>query len=171
MGEMCPIRKGKSTTWITPQWLIDIIGKSDLDPCGFLGPNGEPFVETAEAYFTLQEGDDGLKLDWFGSIFCNPPYDKNKQWLRRCYEHHKLTGEDVIVLIFSRTSTGYFQEYASRATALKFIGKRLKFLNDQGNEQGFAPCGSILLAYGDNAVRRIAEVPGFLVFTEVPREF
>lgn len=38
--------------WITPQWIIDKIGVSTLDPCGFLKEDGNPIVQTALNYFT-----------------------------------------------------------------------------------------------------------------------
>jgi hypothetical protein len=162
---MCDYLKSKdktSTTWITPQWLIDRIGISMLDPCGFLNPDGEPYVKTAISCYTLQRQQDGLAIPWYGSVFCNPPYDKNAEWLRRCWEHHRDTGEDVIVLIFARTATGYFQEFAPKATGLNFLNKRIKFLDSEGKLQGIAPVGSVLLAYGDRALNRIRNVPGFL---------
>jgi hypothetical protein len=140
-----------------------------LDPCGFLNPDGKPYVKTAITCYTLQRGQDGLKLPWFGSVFCNPPYDKNKEWLQRCWEHHRDTGEDVIVLIFARTATGYFQEYAPKATGLNFMNRRVKFLDKDGKEQGFAPVGSVLIAYGEKALNRIANVPGFILVTSQPR--
>jgi hypothetical protein len=160
MAVFCPVPRAKSTTWITPQWLIDLIGTSDLDPCGFLGPDDEPYVWTADECYTPQKDQDGLRLPWHGSVYCNPPYDKNKEWLRRCWEHHRDTGEDVIVMIFSRTSTGYFQTYAPFATGLNFLEKRIKFLNDKGELQTFAPCGSVLIAFGESAYERIRKVNG-----------
>jgi hypothetical protein len=60
-------------TWLTPQWIIDSIGMSDLDPCGY-APNGKPFVVTAKNFYDLEHaGQDGLELPWAGSIYCNPP--------------------------------------------------------------------------------------------------
>jgi hypothetical protein len=68
-------------------------------------------------------------------------------------------------MIFARTATGYFQEYAPKATGINFMNRRVKFLDKDGNEQGFAPVGSVLIAYGEKALNRIANVPGFILVT------
>jgi hypothetical protein len=152
-----------SDTWITPKSIIDAIGISDLDPCGFVGANGRPYVQTARNYILAQYGEDGLKIPWSGSVFCNPPYSNNVEWCKKCVKHFQRTGEDVILMIFSHTSTGYFQDTAKQATGMNFLNKRVKFLNSQGQLQRMAPNGSVLIAFGQHAYQRIKRVPGLCV--------
>jgi hypothetical protein len=145
----------KTTTWITPQWLIDQIGISDLDPCGFYNEDGEAIVQTARWYYLIDKGMDGLALPWFGSVYCNPPYDKNKEWIEKCYRYHEETGNDVILLVFARVSSIYFQEYVRHATGMVCVPRRLKFLNEKGEAPYSAPSASVLIAFGEYAYERI----------------
>jgi hypothetical protein len=139
--------------------LIDIIGLSDLDPCGFYGPDGKPFVETAKEYYVLPQ--DGLQLPWHGPVYCNPPYDYNIHWIRKCRQYHADTKNDVIALIFSKTDTNYFQDHVPKATGINFIAKKLRFIDAEGKQCGPAPSSSVLVAFGEGAFERIKKVPGW----------
>jgi hypothetical protein len=150
------------TTWLTPQYIIDQIGISDLDPCGYK-LNGEFVVKCAEHSYTLQDNQDGLRLPWFGSVYCNPPYTDNAKWLERCRLYHQDTKNDVIVMIFNRSQTKYFQSEVRYATGILFIAGNMKFLNDKGKIQGSANAPSILIAYGESAYNRIKNVTGLAV--------
>jgi phage N-6-adenine-methyltransferase len=149
-----------SDVWLTPQWVIDKIGISDLDPCGHL-PDGKPIVITARNYFTEQ--DDGLIKDWYGSVFCNPPYSDLRVWLARCAKYHKDTGNDVIALVFVRSETKAYQENVKSATGINLINKRIKFLTGEGIEKTNGNAPSCLIAWGEGAYDRIKNVDGIYV--------
>jgi hypothetical protein len=151
--------KPRSTTWLTPQWLIDLIGISDLDPCAYK-LNGEFVTKCATDNYTLQDNQDGLTLPWHGSVDCNPPYDQNPIWLAKCRSYHEETGNDVIVLIFNRSETRYFQEHVKHATGILLVQGRICFLNDQGQKQPTPNASSVLIAFGETAFDRIRKVPG-----------
>jgi hypothetical protein len=80
------------------------------------------------------------------------------------------------MLMYSRTYTDYFQNEVPHATGINFIQGRLKFLNEDGDEEWFAPIGSILIAFGEGAYRRICRVSGIparidhVAWNEVPTE-
>jgi hypothetical protein len=150
----------KTTTWITPQWIIDLIGMSDLDQCGYKTPDGAYVTRCASGAFTLRDREDGLQLPWEGSVYCNPPYDQNAQWLHRCRKYHEQTGEDVIVLLFNRSETQYFQLEVASATGLVLVSGRINFLDETGRLHGNSPGPSVLIAYGESAFERIQRVPG-----------
>jgi hypothetical protein len=150
-----------NTTWITPQWLINAIGISDLDPCGYFGPNGRPLVETAREYIVLPR--DGLTEKWHGSVFCNPPYDANAAWCRKCAQYHKETGNDVFILIFAKTETEYFQETVAVASAINFLYHRVKFLTCEGRVQGSPTHPSVIIALGEGAAERIKNLAGITI--------
>ena len=64
--------------WLTPPEIIHNLGEFDLDPCS---PIIRPW-ETAKNYFT----DNGLNKDWFGRVWCNPPYGTETiKWMKKCY--------------------------------------------------------------------------------------
>lgn len=146
--------------WITPPEIIHAIGLSDLDPCGWL-PDGHPIVPTAHRYLT--EADDGLTTPWSGSVFCNPPYSEARHWIQRCAQHHADTGNEVIALLFARTDTRGFQEYASTATVMNFLAGRVKFLDALGNRRQNPNAASVLLGWGEGTVERLRRLPGILV--------
>ena len=50
--------------WATPKWLTDLLPTVDLDPCS----NAQSTVKASTAY-DLARGEDGLVLEWFGSVY------------------------------------------------------------------------------------------------------
>lgn len=155
--------KTKSDVWITPQWIIDKIGISDLDPCGWK-PNGIPIVQTASNYFL--ESDDGLSQDWskYKSVFVNFPYSNGYNWLQKC-KLEADRGCQIIVLCFVRSETKSWQQFVKHATGINLMNKRVSFLNEHGIAQTNANAPSCLIAYGSEAFERIKSVDGILLRT------
>lgn len=136
------------TEWLTPPWLFEKLGLFDLDPCA---PIVRPWP-MANNHYTIE--DDGLKKEWFGKVWCNPPYDNAGEWLSKLHEHG-----NGIALIFARTETEmFFEEVWKKADAVFFIKGRLFFHHVTGKRarsNGGAP--SILVAYGKDAVNTLQE--------------
>ena len=87
--------------WLTPPWIIQKLGKFDLDPCAPINP---PWSTAAHHYSIL---DDGLTAPWTGRVWMNPPYGRSTgPWMRRLVRHG-----NGIALIFARTETKLFFEY------------------------------------------------------------
>lgn len=127
--------------WYTPKYIIDSLGKFDLDPCA----PSVPLFKTAEVMYN--EFDDGLAQIWEGRVWLNPPYSRPliNKFMWRMTEHNRGTA-----LIFSRTDTELFQtEVFGKASAVKFLKGRIKFLKPDGSESGCPGCGSVLIAYGE----------------------
>lgn len=130
-----------TTTWLTPPWILDRLGRFDLDPCA--APEPRPWA-TAEHHIALP--DDGLSAPWEGRVWLNPPYSTQAAlWLAKMADHNHGTA-----LIFARTDTRWFQDHIlAKATALLFLRGRVKFHRADGTEgtdNGGAP--SVLCAYG-----------------------
>lgn len=125
--------------WLTPPELLSKLGKFDLDVCA---PKVRPF-ETARNYYTID--DDGLTSNWYGRVWCNPPYGtETAKWLRICKHHN-----NAIALIFARTETKMFFDCVwNSATAVLFIKGRLKFYHVDGTQGDSAGAPSVLVAYG-----------------------
>lgn len=149
----CHARDENTTdTWITPRWLIGILGPFDLDPCA---ADRQPWPCAAKS-FTV--ADDGLMQRWDGFVFCNPPYGaKCKLWLRRMSAHNH-----GIALVFTRTETRmWFEDVWDRASAVLFMQGRLTFHREDGSK---APKGhnsggpSALIGYGELARERLRAV-------------
>ena len=126
--------------WLTPPDIIKSLGPFDLDPCS---PKYRPW-DTAELHFDIR--DDGLSKEWFGRVWCNPPYGKHTGcWLKKLADHG-----NGIALIFARTETKmFFDQVWDRASAIYFIKGRIRFHHVDGTKgryTGGAP--SCLVAYG-----------------------
>lgn len=133
--------------WLTPPEIISSLGPFDLDPCS---PINRPWGTAAKHFTAL---DDGLKQEWSGRVWCNPPYGlEASKWLDRCADHG-----NSIALIFARTETAMFFDHVwSRADALLFIKGRLHFHHVCGTRakaNGGAP--SVLIAYGHGNAERL----------------
>lgn len=133
---------GDSQVWLTPPEILKSLGEFDLDPCS---PIDRPW-DTAKHHFT--EIEDGLKQDWFGRVWMNPPYARNQieLWLKKMAGH--MNG---IATIFARTETRPFQEWVfPYAESILFIKGRLTFYDKDGilaKANSGAP--SVLISYSE----------------------
>ena len=135
----------KSEVWLTPPYIIEALGKFDLDPCA-----AEEFPQWAAVRYFTQRAD-GLSQPWEGRVWMNPPYGRKVAfWLRRLAAHG-----NGIALVFARTETAmFFESVWGAASAILFIEGRLNFHFPNG-QRAPANCGapSVLIAYGeDNAI-------------------
>lgn len=138
--------KNTKTEWLTPPRIIKALGEFDLDPCS---PINRPWP-TAKNHYTIL--DDGLKQDWFGRVWCNPPYGKElPTWMDKFTVHG-----NGILLIFNKTETDYFQSIFRTADSMFFLDKRLNFLHVDGTEGKTGPgAGSVLIANGRENVEAL----------------
>ena len=142
-----PSYRGRTDEWLTPPEIIKALGEFDLDPCS---PSERPWP-TAKEHFTIK--DDGLKKEWFGKIFLNPPYGpQTAKWLKKMAEHG-----NGVALIFARTETRMFFSYVwEKAQALLFIRGRLSFYEVSGRKGKInAGAPSVLIAYGDDNANKL----------------
>lgn len=142
--------------WLTPPELIAALGPFDLDPCA---PIVRPWP-TAARHFTVE--DDGLRQQWEGLTWLNPPYATVARWLAKLAAHG-----NGIALLHARTETRWFHDHIwAHATALLFLKGRLHFHYVDG-KRAAANSGapSVLAAYGDLAAQRLTTCrwPGQLV--------
>ena len=128
-----------SDEWSTPQDVFDILDQEfrfTLDPCA------SESNHKCERYFT--KDDDGLSMDWGGErVFCNPPYSKIADWVRKSYEETRKSGTVVALLIPSRTDTRYFHDYIYNRSEIRFIKGRLRF----GESKNSAPFPSMIVIF------------------------
>lgn len=114
----------KSDEWETPQKLYDKLNEEfhfTLDPASTVDNT------KCDKFFTMEE--DGLKQSWKDEIvFMNPPYGRKiSLWMEKAYEESKHA--TVVCLIPARTDTGYFHDYCMKASEIRLIKGRLKFIN------------------------------------------
>ena len=135
------INKGLFTSdkkdWGTPQKFFDELNKKynfNLDVCA------SKDNAKCENYFT--EEIDGLKQDWKGVCFMNPPYGRQiSKWVEKAYQE-SLKGSTIVCLLPSRTDTRWFHDYCVKGE-ITFIKGRLKF--DDGKNP--APFPSMIVVF------------------------
>lgn len=142
------INKNNTTdVWLTPPNLIQALGRFDLDPCC---PNNLPW-KTADKHYSLELGQDGLKLPWVGRVWLNPPYSAWVPWIEKLKNHG-----NGIALIFARTETkGFFDYVWNDADAIKFVKSRIKFYKSDLKKGNSATAPSVLIAYGEENAKML----------------
>ena len=114
-------------TWKTPEALYSALNEEfhfDFDPC----PTKPTF--------------DGLTCEWGQSNFVNPPYKDILVWIQKAITEWKKR-KTVVMLVFSRTDTRWWHEYAMQATETRFVRGRIRFSGYKWN----APMASALLIF------------------------
>jgi hypothetical protein len=143
--------------WLTPPELLAKLGTFDLDPCA---PLNRPW-DTALNHFTIEN--DGLKQDWFGRVWLNPPYGRGMDlWLNKLAGH----AGGGLALVFARTETKtFFETVWGKADAILFIKGRIRFHLPTGEKAGTAGSPSVLIAYGktEKEFLKNCSIEGFFV--------
>lgn len=123
--------------WETPQWLFDEYNSKynfALDVCAL------PENAKCRRYFTPET--DGLKQEWGGYCWMNPPYGRRiAEWVKKAYEESRK-GATVVCLLPSRTDTKWWHDYCMKGE-IKFLRGRLKF----GNSKNSAPFPSAIVIF------------------------
>jgi site-specific DNA-methyltransferase (adenine-specific) len=125
--------------WETPQKLFDELNEEfqfERDVAA-----NEQNAKCAK-FFT--EADDGLKQDWSKDVcWLNPPYGRAiASWLRKAYEESKK-GATVVCLVAARTDTRWWHEYALKASEIRYLKGRLRFVGAKDS----APFPSAILVF------------------------
>lgn len=124
--------------WATPQSFFDKLNEEfnfELDVCANV------HNAKCDRYFT--EETDGLKQDWKGVCWMNPPYGRViGDWIKKAYES-SLNGATVVCLLPARTDTQWWHEYCMKGE-IRLIKGRLKF----GDSKNSAPFPSAIVIFG-----------------------
>jgi phage N-6-adenine-methyltransferase len=125
-----PLFRSLTDEWRTPRSVYDALNAEfgfTFDPC------------------PLWDGglvSDGLMADWSGVTFCNPPYSRIAEWVRKAWLEWRK-GATVVLLIPARTDTRWWHDYVMTATEIRFIRGRLKF----GDAKTGAPFPSCVVVW------------------------
>lgn len=127
----------KTCEWETPAYLFEEYNYKyhfDLDVCAT--------NENAKClrYFTKEE--DGLRQEWRGVCWMNPPYGREiGKWVEKAYKS-ALKGATVVCLLPARTDTSWWHDYCMKGQ-IEFIRGRVKF----GNSKHGAPFPSAIVIF------------------------
>ena len=99
-----------------------------------------------ERFITPKE--DALSIPWDAqTIWVNPPYGRGiKYWMKKAYDEARA-GKSVGVLVFARTDTAWWHDYAMKAAAIFLIRGRLKFIGDDGKPGNSATAPSCFIVF------------------------
>jgi phage N-6-adenine-methyltransferase len=128
----------KTCLWETPQDFFDELNREfgfTLDVCAL------PENAKCQRYFTPAE--DGLKQEWRGVCWCNPPYGREiGEWVEKAREA-ALAGATVVCLLPARTDTAWWHNHVMEATEVRFVRGRLRF----GGGENSAPFPSAVVVF------------------------
>lgn len=117
------LTSSRKSDWETPKDVFDPLYeefKFTLDVCA-TDENAK-----CERYFTEKE--DGLKQDWNGVCWMNPPYGNAiAKWMKKAYDESQK-GSEVVCLVPSRTDTKWWHDYAMKADEIRYIRGRIRFV-------------------------------------------
>lgn len=123
--------------WSTPQATFDKLHEEfdfSLDVCAI------PENAKCPCFFSPEQ--DGLKQEWHGICWMNPPYGREiGRWMRKAYESSRA-GATVVCLVPARTDTAWWHDYAVKGE-IRFIRGRLKF----GGQTNSAPFPSAIVVF------------------------
>lgn len=143
--------------WYTPKPYIEaaraVMGRIDVDPASSKEANK---IVQADAIFTAE--DNGLKRDWTGKLWMNPPYEtalvgKFIEKLAASVESGSVT--EALVLVNNATETRWFARLASVSAAFCFPVGRVKFWHPR--KKGATPLQGQAVAYIGNHKARFVE--------------
>ena len=131
----------ENINWRTPKYVYDYLDEEFrfiFDPC----PPKPKF--------------DGLQIEWSEMNFVNPPYSRSTigKWIKKGIDEQKKKHYSVF-LIPSRTDVKWFYKMFYHATEIRFIVRRINFLDENGkirldkngNEMS-APFPSVIVFFG-----------------------
>lgn len=147
MPDKIALKTLDSQEWSTPQKLYDELDeefKFNLDSCAT--------KENAKCKKYFTEKENGLYHNWYGSVFCNPPFRYVSKWVEKAMDETvRGNAKTVVMLLPSRTDTKWFHNYCLRNGEIRFIKGRLKY----GGAKNSAPFPSMIVIFrsGKNGTR------------------
>ncbi|MBF0097158.1 MAG: Rha family transcriptional regulator [Magnetococcales bacterium] len=138
--------------WYTPSKWIEmartVMGSIDVDPASHYV--AQRMVQADDWH---DQERDGLKYDWPGNVWLNPPYARGliDQFVDKLLDQ-VAAGEtkQAVVLVDSRTDTKWFNKLCSMASAVAFTRGRVHFYNETAKASS-PVCGSAFFYFGQRA--------------------
>lgn len=124
--------------WATPQDFFDKLHahfRFETDVCAI------PSNAKCANFYTPE--DDGLRQEWKGVCWMNPPYGRAiGSWVEKAYRDAKKNGATVVCLLPARVDTRWWHDYCAKGEVY-FVKGRLKF----GDSRDSAPFPSAVVVF------------------------
>lgn len=138
----------KTDKWETPQDFfdkLDMVFRFETDVCAL------PENAKCEQFFTPDE--DGLRQEWNGVCWMNPPYGRTiSEWVAKAYMSAKENGATVVCLVPARVDTKWWHNYCAKGEVF-FVKGRLKF----GGSKNSAPFPNAVVVFRPTVYDALAE--------------
>jgi phage N-6-adenine-methyltransferase len=167
-GQAAMASNSGNNEWYTPSEWIERARQAmrsiDVDPAS--NATAQNTVQASEWY---DQERDGLKQEWHGNVWLNPPYARGliEAFVERLLEQYQSGNtQQAIVLVDNRTDTRWFQQLCSVASAVAFTKGRVNFYNETVESSSPAN-GSAFVYLGRNfqAFRQAFESHCLVLFT------
>ena len=119
-----PYNPRLNDTWLTPPELLKELMVFDLDPCC---PSKMPWV-TAKTMLHYPK-ENGLKMPWFGRVWCNPPYSRPFPW---CDKFFKEAKQGMMLLPARSSDSKWGQLCLNSADSIFYFSGRVHFHFENG---------------------------------------
>lgn len=154
--------RAQTTTWLTPKWLLDRLGKFDYDPCAAPEPRPWPTARVMH-----DETKNRLRYKWFDRVFVNPPYGLSAvEFLKKLAKHNR-----GILLITLRGDTRYFHDWVwGVASSMLVLKGRPRFCYPDGSDsKGSTGGATALFSYGPEDAEILSELTDLGYYTRLDR--
>jgi hypothetical protein len=149
-----PQNHQSENTWFTPKVFFDVLGGFDLDPCTM---SFRPF-DVATVHIERDKGECGLRTEWSGDVWLNPPYGKEiKPFIDKFIKHKK-----GVLLIFARMGSQSVQDLIKAGAYFYFLRRRVKFINKNGQMDSNAGTDSCLVFFEEKWIEKVSKLEGVL---------
>jgi phage N-6-adenine-methyltransferase len=102
-------------------------------------------------FYSLERGEDGLKLPWKHRNWCNPPYSNVVPWLRKGIEEMNQNNRFSVFLLKADPSTKWFHDLVYPfASEIRFLKGRIRFVLKGEPAPWLPPWGSMLVVFDPN---------------------
>ena len=138
----------RNENWATPRilmsWIKENLGwEPTLDAAATVGNT------KAAVFYNKQQ--DGLRQNWFGHVWVNPPYGRSiSDWVEKAAEQiQRRNVKSIMMLLPARVDTKWFHEIVVPNAWMVYLVKgRISFdLKYTGGESSAAPFPSMLVYY------------------------
>lgn len=143
--------------WETPQTLVNFI---EDEYRVFFSLDVAATDDNKKAPMFFDEEMDGLKRSWYShTVWCNPPYENQKDWVLKAIHEAARNEADVFMLIPARPDTKLFHDWImTNASSIAFIKGRINFMGAERTNKGGASFPVMVVRFN----RRAGGFPTFL---------
>lgn len=150
--------------WWSPSKVMSLVYRFfghegiDIDPCS---NSSDPSEANISARTHFSKADDGLSLEWNGTVYMNPPYGREvSKWVNKAISEFDKYGKDIVMLLPNRSETKWFKPLKRHMQCL--IDGRLTFIDGETNEDAEAnapfPSVVVILTNSDDSRADFREI-------------